>query len=226
MTFAQTKMIVYDGITGIYNIIIQNDTVQVSNLVPKSPADKAGMRFRDQIIMINDSLVSGRGFSSKDIKQLLYGRSGESVDLRIKRRGEDSLLTFSFQRDPYLYQIATFDYEYLVDSLEQWDIIDIMSESLDSLFINPLTPKCQVYSVEENSPAAKNGILAGDQVISLADEMDMDYDNHISRGILSTLTTDTSFTILRDDSLIHFNLEPSPEDALNGIRSQFDKDLS
>ena len=84
MTFAQTKMIVYDGITGIYNTIIQNDTVQVSTLVPKSPADKAGMRFRDQIIMINDSLVSGRGFRSKDIKQLLYGRSGESVDLRIK----------------------------------------------------------------------------------------------------------------------------------------------
>jgi len=161
MTFAQNKMIVYDGITGIYNTIIQNDTVQVSTLVPKSPADKAGMRFRDQIIMINDSLVSGRGFNSWDVKQLLYGRSGESVDLKIKRSSEDSLITFSFQRDPYLYQISTFDYEYMVDSLEQWDINDIMSNSMDSLFINPLTTKCLVHSVDDDSPAAKNGILQG-----------------------------------------------------------------
>ncbi|RLD49763.1 MAG: hypothetical protein DRI97_17760, partial [Bacteroidetes bacterium] len=197
LAFAQTKMIVYDGISGIYNTMVQDDTLVILNLVPKSPAQKAGIQFRDQIVMINDSVVAGQGLNSRDIKKMLNGRSGELIDLTIKRNGEDSLLSFSFMRDPYLYQISTYDFSYLVDSLEQWDIHDIMSESLDSLFTNPLIAKCRVYSVEEGSPAEKNGILAGDQVISLADEMDRDYEYHISQKKLSTITSDSSFTILR-----------------------------
>ncbi len=226
LAFAQTKMIVYDGISGIYNTMVQDDTLVILNLVPKSPAQKAGIQFRDQIVMINDSVVAGQGLNSRDIKKMLNGRSGELIDLTIKRNGEDSLLSFSFMRDPYLYQISTYDFSYLVDSLEQWDIHDIMSESLDSLFTNPLIAKCRVYSVEEGSPAEKNGILAGDQVISLADEMDRDYEYHISQKKLSTITSDSSFTILRDDSVLYFNQRPSMEGSLKGIRSQFDRDLS
>jgi len=61
LAFAQTKMIVYDGISGIYNTMVQDDTLVILNLVPKSPAQKAGIQFRDQIVMINDSVVAGQG---------------------------------------------------------------------------------------------------------------------------------------------------------------------
>lgn len=224
--FAQSKTIVYDGITGIYNVTVPRDTAQVSTLIPKSPAEKAGIRLRDQIIMINDSVVAGRGLNSRAIMELLHESSGEFVDLKIKRKGEDQLMAFSLQRDPYLYQIQTYDCDYLVDSLEQWDIHDILSDSLNHLFSDVLTARYTVYSVKDGSPAAENGILPGDQVISLADEVDKDYYYHISHSILSSITTDTYFDIRRGDSILHFNQEPSLDGALKGITSQFDHDFS
>jgi serine phosphatase RsbU (regulator of sigma subunit) len=224
MVFSQTRIIVYDGITGIDKIQVQNDTVHISSLLPKSPAQRDGLLYRDQLIQINDSSVAGRGLGTRDIKSLLYGSSQEPVDLKIKRKGEDSLRTFTILRDPYLYQITAFEFVYLVDSLEQWDIRDVMSESMDSLFANPLIAKCQVYSVEEGSPASEGGILAGDQVISLAEEMDKEYYHHIGSGTLSTATVDTSISILRDDSILHFSIEPNAEN-FKGITSVFTKDL-
>jgi C-terminal processing protease CtpA/Prc len=104
----QTEIIVYDGYTGIYNVSIRNDTASITTLLPGSPAEKAGVRFRDQIIAINDSLISGHGFNQRMIQDLLRNRSGEPVDLQIKRKGVDSLLHYSFCREPYLHQIAAF----------------------------------------------------------------------------------------------------------------------
>ena len=224
--FGQTEIIVYDGYTGIFNVSIHNDTASITTLLPESPAAKAGILFRDQIIAINDSAISGTGLNHRIIQDLLHNKSGEFADLTIKRKGEDSLLHFSICREPYLHQILTYEFEYLVDSLEQWDISQIMSDSLDSLFVNPLTAKSTVYSVDEGSPAAKIGIFAGDQIISLLEELDKDAFLHISSGVFNNATVDTFFTILREDSLIHYELEPSVSTSLNGIKSQFEHDFS
>ena len=226
LSFGQTQIIVYDGYTGIFNTSIQNDTASVTSLLHGSPAKEAGIKLRDQIIAINDSVISGRGLSQRVIQDLLLNKSGEPVDLLMMRKGIDSLLQFSFCRVPYLHQIETYEFKYLVDSLEQWDISDIMSDSLDSLFHDPLIAKSRVYSVEEGSPAAKIGILPGDQVISLIEELDKDYYYHISSGIFNSVTVDTSFTILRGDSLIHYDFEPSLNNSFKGIESQFQKDFS
>ena len=220
-------MIVYDGLTGIHDVTFQNDTAFISTLIPKSPADKAGIKLRDQIIAINDSVVAGTGMNSRAIRQLLQDRSGTPLELKIKREGEEKLLSFAFHREPYLYQIDSYDYLYLVDSLEQWDIQDIMSPSMDTLFKDPLKAKITVYAVEKGSPAERNGILPGDQIISLGDEVDKDYSYHISYDRLNAISPDTSIAILREDSLIYsFLLEPSLQGDLMGIKSQFEKDFS
>jgi len=224
--FGQTEIIVYDGYTGILNTSIKNDTTHVATVLPGSPAAKAGILYRDQILAINDSVVSGTGFSQRVIKDLLHNKSGEHLDLTIKRKGVDSLLHFSICRESYLHEIPTYEFEYLVDSLEQWDITQFMSDSLDSLFVNPLVAKSTVYSVEEGSPAAKIGILAGDQIISLLEELDKDEFLHISSGVLANATVDTFFTILRGDSLIQYEMEPFVGASLKGIESQFAHDFS
>jgi serine phosphatase RsbU (regulator of sigma subunit) len=227
MAFSQTKMIVYDGLTGIHDVNFQNDTAFISVLIPKSPADKAGIRLSDQIIAINDSVVAGTGMNRRGIRSLLQDRSGSPIALSIKREGEEKLLSFAFQRDPYLYQIDSYDYLYLVDSLEQWDIQDIMSPSMDRLFKDPLKSKTTVYAVEPGSSAERNGILPGDQIISLLDEVDKDYSYHISYDRLHRISPDTSIAILREDTLIYFFLlEPSLQGDLMGIRSQFERDFS
>jgi serine phosphatase RsbU (regulator of sigma subunit) len=225
-SYGQTEIIVYDGYTGIFNTIIQNDTTRIASLVPGGPAEKAGIRFRDQIIAINDSVISGNGLGHRVIQDLLHNKNGEPVELLIKRKGVDSLLHFSFCREPYLDQIVAFEYEYLIDSFEQYDISQIGSGSLDSLFINPLMAKSRVYSVEVGSPAAEIGILPGDRIISLEVELDNDYYYHISSDVMSIATVDTSFTVLRGDSLIQYEFEPLVGTSLKGIHSQFEHDFS
>ena len=225
-SFGQTEIIVYDGYTGILNTTIQNDTTRIASLVPGGPAEKAGIQFWDQIIAINDSVISGKGLWQRVVQDLLHNKNGEPVELLIKRKGVDSLMHFSFSREPYLHQIVAYEYEYLIDSLEQWDISQIGSGTLDSLFVNPLMAKSKIYSLEEGSPAAKIGLLPGDQVISLLEELDKDSEDHISSDLFSYFTVDTSFTILRADSLIHFPMEPAISTGLNGIKSQFAHDFS
>ena len=44
LAFSQTTTVVYDGITGINHISFQNDTVVISGLIMKSPAQKAGIK--------------------------------------------------------------------------------------------------------------------------------------------------------------------------------------
>lgn len=223
---AQTEIIVYDGYTGINSFSFVNDTARVVGLLPDSPAEKAGIRLRDQIISINDSVVAGRGFSLRQIREPLLTAAGKNLRLEIKRRGEDSLLSFSFQTGLYLNGIVAFEYEYLVDSLEQWDIEDILSGSLDGQFRNPLLSKSTVYWVVEGSHAADLGIRPGDQVISLLDLLDRGPFFHLGSGIINTLSTDTSFTILRGDSLLYFHESPSIDQGLDMVYSQFGKDFT
>jgi serine phosphatase RsbU (regulator of sigma subunit) len=227
LAFSQAGMIIYDGLTGIHDVSVQNDTAIISTLIPGSPADKAGVWLGDQIIAINDSVVAGTGLKRRDIRQLLKDRSGTAIELKIIRKGEENPLCFVFHRDPYLYQIDSYDFVYLVDSLEQWDIQDIMSDSMAALFKDPLEAKITVYSVEKGSPAERNGILPGDQLISLADELDKDNSYHISYKRLNAISPDTTIAILRDSSLIYyFLLEPSLQGDLMGIKSQFERDFS
>ncbi|TFH26111.1 MAG: PDZ domain-containing protein [Bacteroidia bacterium] len=219
-------MVVYDGITGIEDVVFHKDTAYVSTLIPDSPADQAGIKPGDQIMAIDDSVVSGTGMNRRGVMQLLHDRSGKFIELKIKRKGEGQLLSLTLQRDPYLYQIDSYDYVYLVDSLEQWDIQNIMSPALDTLFRNPLDAKITVYAVEKGSPAERSGILPGDRIVSLADEVDKDYSYHISHDVLSSITSDTSLAILRDDSLIYLPIEPSLQGDFMGIKSQFENDFA
>ena len=226
MGFSQTPMIVYDGFSGIEQVRLQHDTAVITSLIRQSPADRAGMREMDQIISINDSLVAGRGLNQRGIRSLLLGASDKALTLKIKRKEEERLLSFTLQRDPYLYQIDDHAFMYLVDSLEQWEFEDLQSPPLDTLFRDPLQAKITICSVEPGSQAAQNGLLPGDQIISLADEVDLDYDYHIGHAALHTFTSDTSLTILRGDSLIDIPIAPSLQGNLMGIESQFEKDVA
>ncbi len=223
---AQKEIIVYDGYTGIQLISLLGDTARVVGLLPESPAVKAGIRLRDQIISINDSVIAGQGLSLREIKSLLYNRAGYDIRLQVRRKGEDSLLTFFFRRDPYLYHMMAYEFEYLIDSLEQWDIADMIHGSLDSLFRDPLPAKGTVYSVEKGSRADQLGIRPGDRVVSMMDLYDRDPNFHVSSGVLAAMASDTVFTIQRDDSLIHFHGNPVANADLEGAESQFGKDFS
>lgn len=223
---SQDHITVYDGSSGIVSAIMHNDTAIIRSVLPKSPADKAGLRYNDQIIKINDTPVAGRGITNRVLKQLLMGSAGDSLQLEIIRAGEKSMLNKDLRFDPYLHQMSFHDFTYLVDSLETWSIQDILSDTAKILFSNPLESKCLVHTVEKGSQAARSGLLPGDRILSLTDEMDRGFDFHVGMSDLEKVTSDTALTILRDGLEIQIDLNPSVKEALKGVQSLYAHDLT
>ena len=223
--FSQDQILVYDGTSGIVTATIQNDTATIRSVLPKSPAQKAGLLYNDHIIKINDSLVSGNGTTNSQLRNLLKGSATDSIRLELKRANQASPFFISLNFDPYLYQMDFHEFTYLVDSLEEWSIQDILSDTGKRISSLPLESKCLVHSLEEGSLAALKGLRPGDRIVSLAEEMDRAYDAHIGMSDLHKVTSDTFLTILRAGSEIHLDLDPSVPKTLQGVKSQYEYDF-
>jgi carboxyl-terminal processing protease len=83
---------------GVQSIMLV-DTLYVFGIVADSPAQKAGMMRGDRIIYINDSLVAGVEMSYEEVRQLLVGERGTTIDLRILRRDTPDLIDFRIAFD-------------------------------------------------------------------------------------------------------------------------------
>ncbi len=73
----------YVGI-GVENYYFQ-DTVQISRVIPNSPASLAGLKPYDKLISINDVAVAGQNLEYNTIKQLLSQKIGEKLSIKILR---------------------------------------------------------------------------------------------------------------------------------------------
>lgn len=86
----------FDGI-GI-EFFILDDTIYVVGVIDGGPSDKAGLQKGDKIIMINDTLVSGKGIYHKSVVDNLKGEAGSNVKLKVKRTGEKALKEINITR--------------------------------------------------------------------------------------------------------------------------------
>ena len=66
----------FEGIGVEFQII--RDTVNVVNVLPGGPSEKAGVKTGDKFLKVGDSIVAGNGITSERIKNLLRG-PGESI---------------------------------------------------------------------------------------------------------------------------------------------------
>ena len=73
------------GIGIEFNII--DDTVNVVNVMPKGPSEKAGLLIGDQLIKVDDSIVAGRNITSKILRKLIDGEAGQPVTVTVFRNG-------------------------------------------------------------------------------------------------------------------------------------------
>ncbi len=64
---------------------ILRDTLNITNVIPNSPAFKVGIQKFDQIIEVNDSLIAGVGLKNTDVQKLLKGQEGTCVKVTIMR---------------------------------------------------------------------------------------------------------------------------------------------
>ena len=75
------------------------DSVLIINVTKDGPSEKAGIKPGDRIITINNQMVTGVGSTVDYVKGKLRGHKGSTVNLGIKRPGNNELLTFNIIRN-------------------------------------------------------------------------------------------------------------------------------
>ncbi len=82
---------------GISYDIIQ-DTVLILSVVENGPSYKAGIQPGDRIIEVENECIAGTGISDKKLRDLLIGKKGTKVNLRVKRRNSEQCLDYMVVR--------------------------------------------------------------------------------------------------------------------------------
>ncbi len=80
--------------------LVTEDTITVVSALPEGPSELAGILPGDQVIYVEDSLVTGVTEREIDPASLMRGAEGSAVTVRIRRPGRPGLLSFTLNRAP------------------------------------------------------------------------------------------------------------------------------
>ncbi len=87
----------FEGIGISYQSI--EDSVYILSVLENSPAQKAGLFPGDIIISVDDKSVSGKNQVKNNLRQLIGGKKGTLVHLKIKRPNQEQIVSFDIERD-------------------------------------------------------------------------------------------------------------------------------
>ncbi len=87
----------FSGVGISFNML--RDTLFVVSTVIGGPCEKVGMLAGDRIIVANDTLMSGAGRSTSDVRKILRGPKGTTVRMKVLRQNEPELIDFVVTRD-------------------------------------------------------------------------------------------------------------------------------
>jgi hypothetical protein len=79
-------------------------TVQVTELLPESPAARSGLRAGDVIVKVNDTEITRDSLDK--FNQLLAGEAGTKVRLTVRRSGSDSQVEIELTRERFINDAA------------------------------------------------------------------------------------------------------------------------
>ncbi|MGB3798672.1 MAG: S41 family peptidase [Lewinella sp.] len=138
----------FEGI-GIEYLVVE-DTITVVSALPQGPSDKAGLLSGDQIIYVEDSLVTGVEDRQIDPASLMRGEGGTDVTIRVRRPGTSDLMTFNITREPI--PVYSVDAAYTIDETTAYVKINRFSQNTYSEFMEALEKYLE-------KPDARNLIL-------------------------------------------------------------------
>ena len=78
------------------SILQHRDGVYVQSIIPKTPADKAGLRYGDRFISVDDK--DAKEWTSSDVSKNVRGPQGTSVNVKVERAGVAKPLEFTIVR--------------------------------------------------------------------------------------------------------------------------------
>jgi carboxyl-terminal processing protease len=101
----------FEGIGISFNIF--KDTLLVTTTISGGPSEKVGLRAGDRIVEVDDKMIAGIGLKNSDVFDMLRGKKGTRVDLKILRKNNIELLDFTIIRDKI--PIFSLDASYMLD---------------------------------------------------------------------------------------------------------------
>ena len=87
----------FEGVGISFNVF--RDTLMVVTTIPGGPSEKVGLRAGDRIVQVDAKKIAGIGLKNTDVYDLLRGKKGTKVEMKINRKGEPNLLDFTVIRD-------------------------------------------------------------------------------------------------------------------------------
>jgi carboxyl-terminal processing protease len=89
------------GVCGIGAVLAEKDgSPTVTEILPKSPANRAGLKVDDKIIQVDDTKTAGLTLIQS--VKLIRGPQGTEVKILVQRPSEASEITLSVTREPIL----------------------------------------------------------------------------------------------------------------------------
>jgi len=104
---------------------IKNNVLTVISALPGSPAEKAGLRSKDQILTIDNQQTME--MSVDYAVSLIRGKSGTTVNLLVRRQGENELLKFSIERAKI--EIASVKWRMIENNIAYLEITDFNQDT-------------------------------------------------------------------------------------------------
>jgi carboxyl-terminal processing protease len=118
------------GIGIEFNIF--SDTINVLNVLPNSPSDKAGLIVGDKFLKVEDSATAGVHITTEKIKNMLRGAGGSKVEVLILRNGSQKTIAITRGMIP-LYSL---DAAYMITDTVGYIRLNKFSETTYEEFMN------------------------------------------------------------------------------------------
>ena len=125
----------FEGIGISFNIF--NDTLLVTTTIAGGPSEKVGLRAGDRIVEVDGKNIASIGLKNTDVMDMLKGKKGTLVELKVIRKNIPDLLSFSIVRDKI--PIYSLDASYMLDEATGFIKINRFSATTDDEFTEALT---------------------------------------------------------------------------------------
>ncbi len=124
----------FEGIGISFNIF--KDTLLVTTTISGGPSEKVGLRAGDRIVDVDGKNIAGIGLKNSDVFDLLRGKKGTKVDLKILRKGIPEFLDFTIIRDKI--PIYSLDASYMLDESTGYIKLNKFSATTTDEFITAM----------------------------------------------------------------------------------------
>lgn len=156
----------FSGIGVQFNI--QNDTIMIVSVISGGPSEKVGLLAGDRIVMVNDTLFTGKKITNEKVMKKLRGKEDTKVKIGVKRSGTKEMLKYTVTRGKI--PVNSVDIAYMIAPGIGIIKVNKFAETTYSEFLNSIAnlrakgAKKYIIDLRENS----GGLM--DQAINMINE--------------------------------------------------------